>query len=444
MLIIKKNLSITRNIMFLINLIIILFMSSIIFYTTELICENDMARSFIEKVKYIPMVPWKVPVIAMTFFIILLINVLIRDRLLRRTSRKVFFYLFSFLDILICIAITYSVNMSYKGILLLAIANIIIYIDDKKKRTLFIIMAIFSYIVFDYDILSIKIKMFSINEYVKYYTASQRFYIFGIRNVMNSLNEMSFILFMIFVIQSEIDENQKIKELYEKLFQTAEELKVANIQLQEYADKSEKMAKIRERNRLAREIHDTLGHALTGIATGLEACMELFNIDIERTKIQLLKIKDLAKQGLVDVRRSMNELRPDTLERFSLIPAVQKLADDISGCTHTKVSVQIIGDVPKLGSDEEGIIYRIVQEGITNAVRHGKAKNICMMLHFNYSNLYLDIIDDGIGCHTVKDGFGLKHIKERVGMLKGTVQFETGIGKGFTAHVKIPIRGTNP
>ena len=135
---------------------------------------------------------------------------------------------------MICIGIMYYLNMGYKGILLLAIANIIIYIEGGKKKNTFIIIAIFIYIMLDYDILSIKTSMFSINDYIQYYSSTQRLYIFGIRNILTSVNEMLFILFMIFVIQSQIDENKKIKELYSRIYKTAEELKIVNIQLQDY------------------------------------------------------------------------------------------------------------------------------------------------------------------------------------------------------------------
>jgi signal transduction histidine kinase len=243
------------------------------------------------------------------------------------------------------------------------------------------------------------------------------------------------------VIQSQIDENTKIKELYGKLYQTAEELKVVNIQLEDYAKKSEEMAKTRERNRLAREIHDTIGHNLTGIATGLEACCELIDRDPEKTKAQMYKISELAKKGLLDVRRSVSELRPDTLERFALIPAIRKLSEDINDCANTKVMLHIKGEVFKLNADEEETIYRVIQEGITNAVRHGKAKEIRIELVFETGNLCLKIVDDGNGCIKITEGFGLKHIKERVGMLAGWAEFCSDETGGFIIRAHIPIRG---
>lgn len=439
MLVRQRYMTITRNVMLFVNLLVILFLAIIMYKTIELICWNDLARDFLEKIRYVPMVPWQVTVFSLTLLLSFCGSILIREKIPR--ERQLAFYLFSIFDLLVCIAVMFLLNLSYKGILLLTIANIIIYIEGTKRKFSFIFVVIVIYILFDYDILSIKMNMFSINDFIQYYTSTERLYIFSIRNILFSLNEMAFIVFLIFTIQGQIDENTKIKELYAKLFQTAEELKVVNIQLQDYAAKSEQMAKTRERNRLAREIHDTIGHALTGITTGLEACNELIGRDIEKTKLQLMKITALAKKGLLDVRRSVSELRPDALERFSLLSALQKLTDDINECTNTRVVLTVAGNELKLNADEEATVYRVIQEGITNAVRHGRAQEIAVHLCFSGNCLDVQIRDDGNCNGPVVEGFGLKYIRERVETLAGDVSFGPEPPHGFKIGVRIPVRG---
>ena len=433
-----KNLYILRMMMFFVNFIIILFMSIIIYETTELICENYMAREFLEKIKYIPTTPWKVPLFSISLLTIFMIGVGIREKFGEYV--KPVLYLFSIVDILLCIAIMYYLNMSYKGVVLLSIVNIIIYIEGNKKKYLFLISTVLVYMLFDYDIFSIRFNLFSLNDYIQHYTFSQRLYIFGIRNMLFSINEVLFILFMILVIQNQVDEKRKIKELYDELYQTAEESKIVNIQLQEYSRKSEDMVKTKERNRLAREIHDTIGHTLTGIATGLEACIEIIDWDVKKTKSQMIKISELSKEGLLEVRRSVSELRPDATERLALIPAIQKLADNITECTKTKVNLSIVGTVRKLWIEEEETAYRFIQEGITNAVRHGKAKEINISFQFNPNTIKIEIIDDGIGCAVIEEGFGLSHIREMVGLLNGKTNYFSQSGTGFTMYAELPIR----
>ena len=191
---------------------------------------------------------------------------------------------------------------------------------------------------------------------------------------------------------------------------------------------------------MAREIHDTIGHTLTGIAIGLEACIELSEIDINKMRLQMTKISALARKGLLDVRRSMNELRPDALERFSLIAAISKLSEDINECTNTKVRTEIEGQAHKMAADEEEIVYRIVQEGITNAVRHGAASEIIVALQFSESKLTISVKDDGIGADEIKQGFGLRHIEERVELLGGKVHFGGIALGGFIISAYLPIR----
>lgn len=434
----KRKMMTSRVILLLVNLLFVLFMSGIIYNGTELICDNGLARNFLEKIQYMPAIPWKVAMYSISLVVVLCISMVMRETIFK--DKKMILYLLSVLDIVLCVGVIFCLNMSNKGILLIAITNIILYIEGNKPRGMFVLAVILTYIVLDHDILSVKVNILSVNDYIQYYDPSKRLYIFGLRNILTSVNEVVFIVFMVFVIQRHIEENQQIKALYGELYQSREELKVVNIQLQFYAEKSEEMARIKERNRLAREIHDTIGHTLTGIATGLEACIELSEKNMARTKVQIIKIAELARSGLVDVRRSVSQLRPDALERFSLIPAIQKLSQDINECTRTTVTVDIQGSVPILSGDEEETIYRIVQEGITNAVRHGNAQIIRIVLNFKRKKLGIDIIDDGNGCMDITHGFGLKNIRERVEMLGGYVEFISNVGGGFAIKVHLPLR----
>ena len=201
---------------------------------------------------------------------------------------------------------------------------------------------------------------------------------------------------------------------------------------------TEKMTQTKERNRLAREIHDTLGHTLTGIATGLDACLALIDISPEQTKKQLQLLSEVSREGIRDVRRSVNELRPDALERLSLDAAIRKMITDMSQASDVKIYFSTEEKHLKFDEDEENAIYRVIQESITNAVRHGKAGKIWITLRRQYNEITLSIRDDGIGAKEIKSGFGTKHIRERIEMLHGTVEFDGS--DGFTVTAQIPIR----
>ncbi len=434
----KKKISTIRILMLSINLIMTLFMGVVIINASTLICWKDSAREFLEKIKYVPRESWKVPTYSIVLLSLFAVSMFYREKVSRK--RKQILTVLSIIDIIICIVIMFIFNLSYNGIFLLAIANIIYFIEGGKRRLAFLVAAVSIYIVLDYDIISIYTNMFSIYDYIDYYNTIQKIYILGLQKIIVSVNQVVFIIFMVFIIQIQIEENKKITQLYDKLYKTAEELRVVNIQLNDYAQKSGMMAKMRERNRLAREIHDTIGHYLTGIATGLEACMELIDVNVEKTKLQISKIRVFAEKGLLDVRRSVKELRPDMLERFTLIPAIQKLSDDINECTRTKVCLNVECPDIQLSEDEEETVYRVIQESITNAVRHGNATQISVSLAYNNDMVHFRVEDDGKGCKYVQEGFGLKHIREKVLYLQGKLDYSSGEQKGFQVSGEIPIR----
>lgn len=427
-----------RNGHFAINFIIILFISIVISRTTFKICDAFEAREFLERAQYLPLVPWQVPLICVLLMFLLGISNMIKSRLIQ--YQPILVRVLCGLDLLIGLSISYYLNFSYKGILLLIIANMILYIKDQRTRIVFIVISLISYSFFDYDVLSIKLNMFSINEYIDYYPDMQRLYIYSIKNVFTSLNEVGFIAFIFMLLQEEISENQAIKKLNTKLEITADELRLANEKLEEYAKQSEEVAKMKERNRLAREIHDILGHTLTSITMGLEACLAILPFNSDKASDQLHKILDTSKKGLLDVRRSVRELKVDTLHKYSLIKSLENLAKDINECTDTKVNLNIVGKLMKLKYDEEQTIFRVIQESITNSMRHGKAKRIDLDIQFDYYKINIHIKDDGIGCKDFKNGFGLIHMVERVEMLNGVIDFKSTENKGFITNVSIPVR----
>lgn len=181
------------------------------------------------------------------------------------------------------------------------------------------------------------------------------------------------------------------------------------------------MTEIKERNRLAREIHDTLGHALTGIIAGLDASIVTMDYAPEATKEQLSKIRAAAQHGIKDVRRSMHMLRPEDLETLPLKEAVGKVVREFGETSGVKIQLQFDNFPEKLREDQTEVLYRIVQEALTNASRHGHATEVKIFMVQENDYLKILIRDNGLGCAHIKKGFGLHHMSERVGMLGGSV-----------------------
>ena len=217
------------------------------------------------------------------------------------------------------------------------------------------------YIFADYDIISLGIKMVSFQELLNVYTVRQHMLMTGILNFLSSVNAIAFIAYMIIYMRSQIKEKERVTILNQQLAEANAQLSEMNNQLKDYAAMQKQMGEIEERNRIAREIHDTLGHTMTGLSAGIDACIALIDYSVDETKKQLNIISGVARQGLKDVRRSMKKLRPDTLERESLESAIEKLITETMSTS--KVSIEFQSFLPSLvfEDDEEDTIYRIVQ-----------------------------------------------------------------------------------
>ncbi|MDO5516499.1 MAG: sensor histidine kinase [Clostridium sp.] len=419
-----------------INLLMIVAISSIMARTTYLISNSNKAREFLEQIQALPGNPKLIVIISVTTYIILLFVMKIKEKYKnRKLNVMIIFYL---LEFLLCYIILISLNMNYNGVILVVIADIIYHIKEKNNKLIFISIMIVIYVFCDYEFVSLIINMVPFNKYLIYYNLKTQSYILGIKGMLTSINIMLFILYVVILMRIQIDENEKILLLNNKLNKANDELKVMNDKLQSYAEKTEKMTETRERNRLAREIHDTIGHALTGIIAGIDACLTIIDYSPEATKKQLNLISKVARQGMNDVRRSVKALRPDALENLPFQEAIEKMVGEIMNASKCSICLENeIGEM-KFDSDEEDAIYRVIQEGITNSIRHGKADKIYVTLYKKKNDLILIITDNGTGCSEIKKGFGLQHMRERVELLKGSINFDGE--NGFTIIAHIPIR----
>lgn len=425
----ERYVTIFQGAMLLINFIAVAFVCSFIWYTTEKVRHHYEARVFLSSVETIPGNPRKNLVICMSMMGFLILTAAARYFMKNLSNRWVIFSLV--LEIVVCAAIIFQMDFNYNGLLLLVFANTIAFVKDGKTKLLFVILAIAGYLIADYNLLSIYMPLYNLSDYFGYYNIYTQQYLLGAFNILRSLNVILFIMYCVYVINVQRGTIEEVNILYH-------ELQAANEQLTEYADMSEKMAQTKERNRLAREIHDTLGHTLTGIATGLDACLALMDVSPEQTRKQLLLLSEVSREGIKDIRRSVNELRPDALERLSLSVAIRKMITDMSRASDVQIYFETEEKNMKFDEDEENAIYRVIQESITNAIRHGRAKHIWISFQKTEGEILLLIKDDGIGCKEIKNGFGTRHIVERIEMLGGRVTFDGQHGFMVTAY--IPIR----
>ncbi|HOO28177.1 MAG TPA: histidine kinase, partial [Lachnospiraceae bacterium] len=266
-----------RRIMKNLNLLIILWISGIICLTTYKIVGAGEAQAFIEQTEKIPIEPWKVPLIALAAYFILLTIMSLRCFHLEKEKN---FILYGTVEVLLCMVIMGALNFNYNSIILLAIADLFIYWKNTKLRITAFIFLFILYIITDAAVYQNFEQMIPLSTYLTYYNAEAKTILISVKSILCSCNILLFMFYMILLIRVQRIENERILDLNRQLDEANEQLKI-------YAINTEKMAETRERNRLAREIHDTLGHVLTGIVAGIDACKKLIDYSTEETKEQL-------------------------------------------------------------------------------------------------------------------------------------------------------------
>lgn len=432
----ENRLQVIKILIMALNITAVLFYVAFIFVTVNFICDRNSARVFLEKVNSIPSNPLRLVMTIMVLLGCFILSFYCREYLFPRYGKLGLITLI--LDLIISIAIVYLLNFNYNGILLLVSANIIANTRKKQRKYILMVLTIGIFLIADYALVNIYFNLFQIMDYINFYNSSTQKYLLVIFNLFNSLNLIMFIIYCVYVIQEQSETIEEVNSLYQKLSFTNNELLDANIRLQDYALITEKAGQTKERNRLAREIHDSLGHTLTGISAAVDACITTVEKSPQETKMRLETIAEITRQGIIDVRRSVSELRPDSLENLNLEYAITKMINNINTITNTKVYFYCTIDELNFDKDEEETIYRVVQESITNAIKHGKASKIWVKIYREANDVTVTIEDNGVGAENITSGFGTSHMAERVKMLNGTISF--GGTDGFVVKAKIPIR----
>ena len=196
-----------------------------------------------------------------------------------------------------------------------------------------------------------------------------------------------------------------------------------------------------ERQRLARELHDETGQALTSILLGLKPLEEALADD--RTRAALAELREHVVSALQDVRRLAVELRPAVLDDFGLVPALERLTDASAEQSDIRVDFHSALGETRLPSDVEIALYRVVQESLTNIVKHAEAHNVSVSLARRESGVAAVVEDDGIGFDqraVREEAIGLLGMRERLALLDGRLEIESRPGAGTTVVAEVPLR----
>ncbi|RXK55207.1 sensor histidine kinase [Oleiharenicola lentus] len=213
------------------------------------------------------------------------------------------------------------------------------------------------------------------------------------------------------------------------------ELEKANLQLRAQAAQTEELATTRERNRVAREIHDGVGHYLTVVKTQLDAASALLPAQPDRAREAVGKAAKLAAEALDDVRRSVGTLRTDATR-----PPLPEALKELAAHGEPAPTLAIEGEPRPLAPGVEHALFRAAQEGLTNIRKHARATNALLRLDFRTpQRVVLELADNGVGANGANGtGFGLRGLRERIELLGGTVASGNRLEGGFALRVEVP------
>lgn len=419
---------IVKNTMFILNVIIVLFYVAVIAITTKYIIGNDLARSFLDKVMYMPTAP--VYIISGSVGLLLCLAYCVYYREFNNIRNKTINYLYSLLEVVISVILIFLIYLSYNGIILFVFCDCMYHLKKGLNYQVLLVAIGLIYLLANYDIVTYFYPLVNIEEYFLVYDASIRNCLIIIKRLLEGFNIILFIIFMIIYILKQIQENEYISK---KLSMVA----MINKKMQKYVIVTEKFGEKNERKRLARELHDTIGHALAGMAVGVDACITMIDKNPQLAKAQLKIISKAIRKGMKDVRNSLNKMRPDFLQQYRLKEAIEKMKEEISDVTDLKINLNYQIDETGFDTKIEDILFRVIQESITNSIRHGLATVVDIDIYKENNLLCLKIKDNGKGCKAINYGFGLKQMVERVYQIRGDINFYSE--NGFTTEIKIPL-----
>lgn len=202
-----------------------------------------------------------------------------------------------------------------------------------------------------------------------------------------------------------------------------------------------------ERNRIARDLHDSSVQVLTSLIHKSELCTKLIDTDLIRTKLELVTMIGVIHNVINDMRTIIYDLRPMSLNDLGLVTTIERLLDDVQYRSHIQTSFQVINEEICLPYVVGITLYRVVQEACNNTIKHANANAIKVELTFLENEINLIISDDGVGfdvnskigdCNNKCVNFGLSIIKERISLLFGKINIESQVNQGTKIYVNVP------
>lgn len=255
-------------------------------------------------------------------------------------------------------------------------------------------------------------------------------------SLINALLNYGFSIIVALLFKNIVKEKAKTENLNE-------ELKKTNLTLEQYAKKIEELTIEKERNRIAQELHDSIGHSLVALNMNLEYAENIVEIKPEKAKSTLENCKKLSKASLSSLRKVVNIMKENSSE-YDLKNEIERLFENFKSTEEYEFKLEIDEGVKKLENNIKIVIFKIVREAITNGIKHGKATmfKINVSLHKEYISFKVENNGIGIKINDIVKSNGLKGMEERIKEVQGELLFNSSEEIGFIVDGRIPINAS--
>jgi signal transduction histidine kinase len=265
---------------------------------------------------------------------------------------------------------------------------------------------------------------------------------FLVQDLTSIIPAFIFVYAFTLLVRHQIAQREHAEQLVRDLETSQTALQTAHTQLQHYADQVEELTITRERNHIAREIHDSLGHYLTILALQLETAAQMEARHDARLTGELAEARHTAMECLAAVRHSVATLRPSGTAIASLMVTLERLVSEFTAVSpQTEVTMDLDGPAQMVPPEARVTLFRAAQEALTNIRKHAGATKVLLRLRVAADHAELAVIDNGQGDSGAvpAPSFGLQGMRERVALLGGTVTAQAVSGQGWRVEVCLPL-----
>lgn len=417
------------------------YLVALLCFALNYITNTGNSRTFLEQVAYIPSNSHEIMLMIAIGVILLACMEICIELCFKHKRASLIFYACLIVEFLIGIWMNYYLLCGFSSVFFLVIGNIVLSSIKNWEKIVSIAFSSVFYIAIEVNQTTHFGLPCSISLLISYFgdgVASVQ----SIMVLLKTINTVAFIILCMASINTTRKEKQQIELLNAALKHTIDELNISNVQLRQQAKRDEEFAIYRERLRFSRDMHDIIGHVLTGVVVGLKACDALCEDEKSSLTQQIRRLSQLASNGLNELRQAIKDTRISAQESYSLLEEIKELVNSISKCVNADIHLEITGDLQmQLNSGQENVIYRIMQESITNAIRHANAQNLWISMNMG-TNIDIHIENDGLVEEIIHEGFGLKNMRERVYGLGGRMEVRRDDRGLFTLDITIPANGT--